>query len=144
MTELRSAAPDSSNFMTLEETAFYWLFNTAALLWSLGRIGAREPFYGPLNSVVSPARAGEWVERLIGPRHTTSDRQLAVMLLARRTGDRYRDVEEPLRNRVVNWLSATGAPEHFVTLAESGGELEDREASLVFGESLPIGLRLHG
>lgn len=133
-------------------------------LWSLSRIGARQPFYGPLNEVVSPEIVAGWLERLTGqatrgagqdapPSRTQhspvfhpllAERQLAVMQLARRTGDRYRDLPEPTRQRVVNWLTATGAPEHYVTLVETGGELEDRETSLVFGESLPVGLRLHG
>src|SRR5262249_8908432 len=33
----------------------------ASLLWAIGRLGARAPFYGPLSSVVPPQDAGRWL-----------------------------------------------------------------------------------
>ena len=37
----------------------------AIWLWSLGRLGARIPLYGPLHSVVAPEIAGEWLKALL-------------------------------------------------------------------------------
>ena len=33
----------------------------ASWLWAIGRLGARQPLYGPLNGVVSPAVAERWI-----------------------------------------------------------------------------------
>jgi hypothetical protein len=67
---------------------------------------------------------------------------LALMQLARRTGDRYRDLPEKLRREVLEWLSSAGAPGRFVQLVRDGGSLDTEEQGLVFGESLPTGLRV--
>ena len=37
----------------------------ASLLWSIGRLGARTPIYGPLTSVVAASDAGRWLEELV-------------------------------------------------------------------------------
>ena len=37
----------------------------AIYLWSLGRLGARIPLYGPLHSVVAAETAGEWLQALL-------------------------------------------------------------------------------
>lgn len=113
-----------------------------ALLWAIGRIGSREPFYGPLNEVVPIEAAERWIAALIAGRHHSSERLLAVMQLARKTGDRYRDIGEAVRESVRNWLTEAGAPKKYVELVMSGGELEEPTAAMVFGESLPVGLRL--
>ncbi len=68
--------------------------------------------------------------------------QLAVMQLARRTGDRYRDLPEKLRAKVLDWLAANQAPAHFLELVRSGGRLDREEQGIVFGEALPKGLRI--
>ena len=67
---------------------------------------------------------------------------LALMQICRKTGDRYRDVSEKLRGEVLAWLKARQAPPHFLQLVAEGGELEAAEQGMVFGESLPQGLRL--
>ncbi|MGE0608897.1 MAG: Hsp70 family protein [Pirellulales bacterium] len=113
-----------------------------AMIWTLGRLGAREPLYGPLNVVVPAEAAGRWLEELLGPRETDPVRQLAVMQLARRTGDRYRDLGDKPRDRAAAWLENTQASAHYQELVRSGGHLEAAETGLVFGESLPRGLRL--
>ncbi|HKD38380.1 MAG TPA: Hsp70 family protein, partial [Pirellulales bacterium] len=37
----------------------------SAAIWALGRIGARVPLYGPLNTVVPSDVAGTWIERIM-------------------------------------------------------------------------------
>lgn len=66
----------------------------------------------------------------------------AVMQTARRTGDRYRDVPEKLRARVLDWLARHEAPAHFAQLVREVGQLDAEEQGLVFGEALPKGLRI--
>jgi hypothetical protein len=114
-----------------------------AMIWALGRIGARAPMYGPLNTVVQPQTAGDWLVRLMaGKWEAAAERQLAIMQLARRTEDRYRDLPEKLRREAVDWLTLENAPTHFVELVRTGGSLDSDEQGMVFGESLPKGLRI--
>jgi hypothetical protein len=113
-----------------------------AVLWTLGRVAARVPVYGPLNVVVPAETAGNWTVRLL---ELSPDDALAawgLMQMTRRTGDRYRDVSEKLRTRVIEWLKGRKAPAHFVKLVEEGGELDVAEQSQAFGEALPKGLRI--
>ncbi|MDY0169293.1 MAG: Hsp70 family protein [Thermoguttaceae bacterium] len=112
------------------------------LAWAVGRIGARQPVYGPLNCVVPPAAASGWLKAVMEIRESTPAMRLAAMELARRTDDRYRDLPEPLRRKTSTWLADTGAPAHFVQLVERGGRLERDEEDLIFGEALPRGLRM--
>ena len=114
-----------------------------ALLWALGRIGARVPVYGPLNIVISPELIERWITNL-GESSNLGDPivQLALMQMARRTDDRYRDVAAALRSQVISWLEMGDARTHFVDLVRDGGTLDGAESRLVFGESLPTGLRL--
>ena len=133
-----------------------------AMIWAIGRRGARSPLYGPLNTVIPAATAADWLTKLIGGKGVrphlceapggpfrqmgsdpfSAECQLADMQLARRTDDRYRDLPEKLRREAVDWLPLETAPPHFVELVRTGGTLDSDEQGLVFGESLPKGLRL--
>jgi molecular chaperone DnaK (HSP70) len=113
-----------------------------AALWALGRIGARVPVYGPLNAMVPVEVVEGWLATLIGLKHHRHSALFAAVQMARRTGDRYRDVSETTRANVLAWLSEHQAPDHFITLVSEGGELADEEQKTVFGESLPRGLRI--
>jgi hypothetical protein len=66
----------------------------------------------------------------------------AAVQLTRRTGDRYRDVADELREAVRQWLVQRQAPQHFVTLVCEGGELHEDEQVLVLSESLLPGLKI--
>jgi len=114
----------------------------AAMVWAIGRLGARVPLYGPLNTVLPAEEAAQWCKRLMDVAHGEPAEWLALMQLARRTDDRYRDVPEKTRQAAVAWLQRHQAPEHFVTLVRQGGRLDYEEQSLVFGESLPKGLSI--
>jgi hypothetical protein len=109
-------------------------------LWSLGRVGARIPFYGPLNSVVPPADASRWMEVLIALRDMTPDVASAVVQLGARTGDPLRDTDEEVRQKAIEAVAGV-APQLVPSLREyipPGGS----DALRIFGESLPEGLRL--
>ena len=114
-----------------------------ALTWAVGRIGARVPIYGPLNSVLPPDVVEGWIERLIDIADCTdSVTQLALMQLSRRTDDRYRDVSDSIRRDVVRELESGKSRSHLIQLVRDGGTLESDEASQIFGEALPAGLRV--
>jgi hypothetical protein len=113
-------------------------------VWALGRLGARVPAYGLLNTVIDVETAEKWLEFLLARTSGERNSFLAVMLLARKTDDRYRDISPALRTQVVNWMLDRQAPEHYRVLVEQGGRLEDEEQDKAFGESLPPGLHLAG
>ncbi|MEX2139179.1 MAG: Hsp70 family protein [Pirellulales bacterium] len=113
-----------------------------AVLWTLGRVAARVPVYGPLNVVVPAEAVGDWIARLLDLSPDDTLAPWAMMQLTRRTGDRYRDVSAKLRSRVVERLKGREAPVHFIKLVSEGGELDVAEQSQAFGEALPKGLRI--
>ncbi len=112
------------------------------IIWAVGRIGARAPMYGPLNAIVPAETAAEWLERLMDIAGSDAETPLAVMQIARRTDDRYRDLSENLRQEAIDFLEDAEAPGHFLELVRTAGSLDTSEQGLVFGESLPKGLRL--
>ncbi len=108
--------------------------------WALARLGARVPAYGPPNGTVAVEVAEAWLGKAMAIRFDRRDLAFAVMQLARRTGDRYRDVSEAARQRAIAWQEEVGAPAHYLELVRRGGELESGEERLVFGDRLPRGL----
>ena len=68
--------------------------------------------------------------------------QFAVVNLARRTGDRFRDIDEPLRERVLDWLGAARRGRARAQARPRRRAARRRGADRVFGEALPKGLRL--
>lgn len=114
-----------------------------ALVWALGRIASRVPVYGPLNSVLPASVVEPWVERLTDVANVDIPvTQLALMQMARRTNDRFRDLSDGMRNSVIKELKTADAANHLITLIQDGGQLKSEEASAVFGEALPAGLKV--
>lgn len=118
-----------------------------ALLWTIGRLGSRVPVYASLQQTVSVERASCWVDALLeidAPwvAKESSAYSLALMLLARRTGDRYRDISETVRARVIERMKVLGSPVLHLDLVESGGRLDEEHAAQVVGDSLPLGFTL--
>ena len=112
--------------------------------WALARLGARVPAYGPPNAVVEAEIVESWLRRLMTIDTGRSELRFAVMQMARRTGDRFRDISSQSRQQVVEWLEAARASAHYLELVRQGGELETGEERLVFGDSLPSGLTIRG
>lgn len=114
----------------------------SAALWSLGRIGARQPNYGPLNTVVPASLAEDWLRGVMHVEGTDPLIPLAAMQLARRTDDRYRDISDALRGDVLRWMEQIRTPKKLRRLVRDVEKLETEEQGLVFGDALPVGLRL--
>jgi molecular chaperone DnaK (HSP70) len=114
--------------------------------WSLTRLGARVLLYGPLNAVVHHQVAERWLDAILGFQPGNESERLAwafcLAQLARRSGQRALDVDEGHQQRVLAVLRSLSVPRHWVRLVEEVAELEGEEQSQMFGESLPIGLRL--
>src|SRR5262249_55805559 len=115
--------------------------------WSLTRLGARVLLYGPLNTIVHPQVVQTWLDEVTGfqPGHESEKRDWAFSLsqLARRSGQRALDVDDQHREKVLVLLrTLEGIPPQWVRMVEEVTESEGEEQSRLFGESLPIGLRL--
>jgi hypothetical protein len=114
--------------------------------WSLTRLGARVLLYGPLNCVVHPRIVEGWLDAVLSFEAGHESERLAwafcLAQLARRSGQRALDVDDSHRRSVLTALRARSVPWQWVRMVEEVTELEGEEQSQMFGESLPIGLRL--
>jgi hypothetical protein len=114
--------------------------------FALTRLGARVLLYGPLNAVVHPQVVQEWIETIFAfePGHDSERLAWAFCLaqLARRSGQRAIDIDDSHRQSVLAVLKEQPVPPHWVQMVEEVSELATEEQSQMFGEALPIGLRL--
>ena len=118
---------------------------TADLWWALGRLGARQPLYASLHHVLPPATAQDWLAQiaLIAPDWARDDAAaFAVAQIARATGDRARDLPEPLRRQIADQLQAAHAAPRWAAMVREATVLEEADQRRVFGETLPPGLVL--
>jgi hypothetical protein len=114
----------------------------AIWLWSLGRLGSRIPLYGPLHSVVAPEIAGEWLKALLDLSTFNDVTSSIVVLIARRTGDRSRDIDDAVREQAISRLMALGVGQKTMQLLSEYVPPERADAVRSFGESLPPGLQV--
>jgi hypothetical protein len=114
----------------------------AIWLWSLGRLGARIPLYGPLHSVVAAETAGEWLKVLLELPAFTAVTASAILAIARRTDDSSRDIEDAIREQAISRLRAVGIAEESIQLLSKYVPPERADAVRSFGEPLPPGLRV--
>ncbi len=114
--------------------------------WSLTRLGARVQLYGPLNSVVHPEVVEGWLDPLLAFEPTTDNDRLAwqfcLSQLARKSGLRAVDVSERTRDRVLTALAGEGVHADWPKMVADVVTPEEDEQLRLFGEALPIGLRL--
>jgi len=111
--------------------------------WAIGRSGARIPFYGAATNVIPKEIAENWLDRALKVDwRVVETAAFAAMLLARKTGDRDRDINEALRARVAERLRSAGASPAWMQMVEEVSELGEADERQSFGESLPPGLRL--
>lgn len=113
-----------------------------AAIWALGRLGARVPLHGAINDALPCDIASQWIREIIALPNPTREAAFTVVTLARATGDRYRDLDDPTRAAAAAWLRAQDVPAHWISLVEHGGELEGEEATHALGDSLPHGLMM--
>ena len=113
----------------------------ATWAWAIGRLGARAPLYGPLNTVVPPVVAERWIGTLLDAKELTGDIADAIGRIGARTGDPARDVSGAVTEQAIAGLRAAGhrgAVELLATIVEPAR----MDAGRTFGESLPQGFRL--
>ncbi len=129
-----------------------WLFGrlqkaqyAQAHWWAIGRIATRTPFYGSTHNLLSAEHISfclpelmdyDWrKEPYIG---------FAAVMMTRKTGDRNLDINDDLRQQVIEKLKASRAPESWIEMVSEIKILTEDETKRVFGDALPNGLRLIG
>ncbi|MEN6608734.1 MAG: Hsp70 family protein [Bryobacteraceae bacterium] len=105
-------------------------------LWCLGRLGARQLFYGPINYVLPPATVTRWVEALL--KFPTAHE--AVISMARQTGDATRDLNTATLELVRRAIDGNRNRDRLLAVLEGEQPLGETEFSRIFGEELPSGL----
>ena len=111
--------------------------------WSLGRVGARAPIYGSIHQVVPPPEATRWIDRLLQPPIVRLEGALfALAQLARLTGDRTRDLDEPVRARVLQAMQQGNCSPSWQRMVSEIVPLEAADRARALGDALPVGLVL--
>jgi hypothetical protein len=113
-----------------------------SLLWALGRLGARRPFYGPLDRTVPPVAAERWLDAMIAWPVVVPDALGAIAQIATRVDDAALDIGERHRVAVVDLLTTSGAPLDLIDAVQHARDREQGDAVRYFGETLPAGLRV--
>jgi molecular chaperone DnaK (HSP70) len=119
--------------------------NDALTLWALGRIGARQPFYGNLDDLVPAGVVATWLDAILSlDWRRLEPAAFAAAYLARMTGDRARDLPLALRETIAARLRQVAAPAIWIRMVEEVIALDEATERRVLGETLPPGLKLIG
>lgn len=114
--------------------------------WALARLGARSLLYAPINHIVSSEIVSRWIEQVLPyqPVHDSDRRSWLWTLttLSRRIGVRGLDIEDSLRAQVISVMEQHQAPHRYVQLVKEISQLERDEEQQMFGDDLPLGLKL--
>lgn len=138
MMEQIEAIPSSGAKLDAKTAASYTRY-----LWALGRVGARQSFHGSAHEVAPSEVAEEWLGKLLKlDWKKVEPAGFAATHIARMTGDRSRDVSEPVRLEVLRRLGASGAPSSWTAMVREVVELDQASETRMLGEALPPGLKL--
>lgn len=114
-----------------------------AMVWALGRIGSRVPLNGNAQSTVQSETAARWLQELLRMQlETVQSVPLAIMQLARRTNDRLIDLPTEAREDAARYLREMGGYRSLIKLIREGGSTDAETRAALFGESLPLGLKM--
>ena len=117
--------------------------NDSLHLWTLGRIGARQPFHGSPHDVVPAEVAASWIDTLMALDWKRLDAAaFATVNIARVTDDRARDLSLELREQIIARLAAINTPAGWTAMVRQKVELDAASERRVLGELLPPGLKL--
>jgi hypothetical protein len=111
--------------------------------WAIGRLGARAPFHGSAHEVVACEVAEAWLERALDVNWSKAPQAaFAATLLARKTGDRQRDISEPLRQTILSRLRDANVSASWIQMVQEMAPFDVSTEQRIFGDSLPPGLKL--
>ena len=109
--------------------------------WALSRLGARELLYGPADRVIARSKISQLIERIIKQDWRNNKPVMsAITQIARKTGDRKRDIEEHLHLSVIEWMTSNDAAPSLMKCLTEITAVSQNEEQVIFGESLPLGI----
>ena len=112
-------------------------------LWSLSRLAARDLLYATADRTIPPSEAYRWIEQLIGYIGSNPNPiGRTISQMARKTGDRARDINEEMRTRVLNWMETQNLADDMKRSVREILPLAPQDQNAMFGESLPQGIIL--
>jgi molecular chaperone DnaK (HSP70) len=111
-------------------------------IWSLGRIATRSPLYGALNNVIAIRYVKQILQELQTFDNYRQQDLFAIASMGRKTGDRYRDLDNEDRTNLAEWLKNQKATDEHISLILEGSDFNEDDRNLIFGEKLPTGLRI--
>ncbi len=111
--------------------------------WTLARIGARELLYGPVDRVIPPLEAEKWIENVLN-RNWKQVKPVvnALVQIARKTGDRTRDLDTSVVKRLIQWMASQADFKDQLRYLTQVVPIARKEEQVLFGESLPDGISL--
>jgi hypothetical protein len=112
----------------------------ATYLWTIGRLGARVPTYGPLHLLIAAEVVEKWILQMLELSTDLPELAFALMQLSRKTGDRYRDISEPVRQAVLKSFEERRVSLGYSKIVSEGGRLSSEQQAVSLGETLPHGL----
>jgi len=116
---------------------------TQTTWWALGRLTARVPFHGGLETVIPPDKLAPMLKSVMAQDwRKNQNAAFAAVMMVRMTHDRSRDLAESVRNSVIEKLAAAKAPDLWQRIVSEYVELDEADSKRVFGEALPVGLKL--
>ncbi len=111
--------------------------------WAVGRIASRIPFHGSAHNVIAKDDVQNWLPQLLKIDWKKNQQAaFAAVLMTRMSGDRSRDIDDEWRGKVVEKLVLAKVPASWIEMVETVKELDEAETKRVFGEGLPVGLKL--
>lgn len=115
------------------------------ILWALERIGSRVPLYASSEYVLPPEHISGWLSIFENLDWNKSENKSLIRLfcnICRLTNDRYINISEELRTKIRRKLVASSVSSEQIRVLDEIKELNFEESCVMFGDSLPIGLRL--
>ena len=111
--------------------------------WALGRLASRIPFHGSAHNVIDKNEVQNWLPKILKEDWKSNQQAaFACVLMSRMSGDRSRDLDQTWRNKIIEQLTNIKAPASWVEMVASVKALNEAETKRVFGEGLPVGLKL--
>ena len=116
---------------------------TVQTWWAIGRLAARQSLAANAHLVMPPDAAQEFVNATLAQDWRRNETAMfAALQMARMTGDRARDLPDPIRAQVLAKMRSSGAPERWVAMVEQVVQMDAEDQKRSLGDSLPPGLVL--
>lgn len=114
-------------------------------VWQLSRLGARRLMGAGAQHVLPPEVVEPWIKAILDANKWPDPRAIgqAVAEMGRFTNNRAIDIESRLRERLEQRLLKENLPQAARCVRELVEEHDEESSSVLFGEALPIGLRLN-